>query len=122
MKLLDILKEEDGENSQTRSDICIALLFKAQQSLNDALRNIENAYQHCDDKEWQEQLLSFKKSLIDDYGVGDGNGSGIGDEDKPDNLINKIAYFIQDHSINDWDASEDNTTEEKHTERFNTKV
>lgn len=114
MKFLDIIEED---NSETRTDICIGLLHKAHKSLTEALRYIENAYQHCDDKEWQETILSFKKSLIDDYGVGDGDGSGI--EDKPDNLINKISHFIMDNSINDWDASPENTTEEKHIKRFN---
>jgi len=111
MKFKYFLKEsyenELGDPLDGRKNACFSSLYKAQQILVDALRLIENAYQECDDEKLREEIIEFKKDLMHDYGHNGTNGFGHDEENdkNENNLINRIAKFIDEHTPNYWDGN-----------------
>lgn len=113
MKFLQIISESVQTNDlgnplKGRDNACFSSLYEAQQLLADALRLIENAYQECDDEEMRNEIIEFKKDLSHDFGHNDGDGFGqIEDEgnENENNLINRIAQFLDKHTPKDWDAN-----------------
>lgn len=110
MKFGDIIKEsytnELGDPLNGRDNACMSALHKAQQLLIDALRLIENAYQECDDEEKRKEIIEFKKDLVHDLGHNDGEGFGhVEDNENENNLINRIAKFIDKYTPKNWDSN-----------------